>query len=394
MDYLSFQYTVNTRSRQLSHKNEALRRIAQVCKTWHSAAVVPLYRNLQISRPESIPLLLRTLKTSKYLQNVIQNLSYIPPKSWRLKYVGKPVKDQHDKLCQICAILPNAVTLHLKLVVQASVPLLTGNANNISSLHMVTIGGILSSHDMTNLSFPVLETLTLEFSHWYRDCTQFWLDAPQLATLRLLNSSISQIDCGPSWLQWAVTKVRHLELHNIRTTPNDHSFCTLLKQCSERLESIILNPRELNPNPEGVLDFTQFVALKHVTLCGFPNDNNYLRNKFQTTVVLPHGLEHLVIWEARSESRSDTLSEEMWFPFSSECIQRVFAILWSLGMHHTPLLETVTLFGWEEIWADEVNRALIEKLCNDLGVKIRVELWKLVPQPQPSKRCCTARSSA
>ncbi len=162
MDYLSFQYTVNTRSRQLSHKNEALRKIAQVCKTWHSAAVVPLYRNLQISRPESIPLLLRTLKTSKYLQNMIQDLSYIPPKSSKLKWVGKPVKDQHDKLCQICAILPNAVTLHLKLVVQASVPLLTGNANNIRSLHMVTVGGILSSHDMTNLSFPVLETLTLE----------------------------------------------------------------------------------------------------------------------------------------------------------------------------------------------------------------------------------------
>ncbi|KLO12845.1 hypothetical protein SCHPADRAFT_890515 [Schizopora paradoxa] len=268
-DYLSLEYAVDIHALRLCHKNDPLRRMALVCKTWHSSTVILLYRDIQVYQKESIPLLLRTLKKSGTLRQVVRSFAYIPPKSPMLKWVGQPVKELHNQVCEICALLPNVAPLRLKLIEPASAPLLKSSSNNIRLLHIIPVGGVFSPEGVMSLSFPILETLTLEFAGRQLSGidTEFRLDAPNLTRLRLIGSYLNTRSSGiPSWLLDILPKIKHLELIHMFASEGDGAVYKILEHCADTLESIVLNPRSTDINYEGMHDFTEFRSLKHVTL--------------------------------------------------------------------------------------------------------------------------------
>lgn len=380
-DYLSFQYAIEIHSRQRQHKNDPLRRMALVCKAWQFSAIVLLYKDLQVRRQKSIPLLLRTLKKSRTLRNMVQSLLVIPPESVMLKWVNKPMQRLHDQVYELCAILPNTVPLHLKLVEQASIPLLKTNCNNIRSLHMVPTGSVFSSQSMISLSLPVLEALTLEFGEHNTSGGdlqfQFQLDAPKLARLRLLSSyDALKLGHGALWLQCLLRKIKHLELRNVRTSVGDDSLYTLLKQCARNLESIVIKPSDIVS--DGTLDLAEFRSLKHVTLRTSP-----FRADRSSSVVLPPGLVSLAIWQMRPKFPLRGWNDQAWWEMaSSHSLNWTSRCLESAGASRTPLFKAVTLFVMEDAWKPTNHYCMvIETMCRDLGVEVFAELWKLTPSP-------------
>lgn len=274
-------------------------------------------------------------------------------------------------------MLPYAVPLHLKLVEQASISLLKSNGNHIHSLYIMPVAHVFSSQGIMSLSFPMLETLTIESSGYQLSGhLPFQPDTPNLARLRLLNCYVG-LKHGPGalWLQSVLPKIKHLELHNVRTSAGDDSLGTLLKQCAGNLESIIINPRDIVG--EATLDFADFQSLKHVTLQTSPNGFEI------SSVKLPSGLMYLAIWQVRPKNPKDKWHNETWWEIaSSESLRWASRCLESAGAHRTPLFKAVTLFAVEEAWMSTDNsRWLIEETCKDLGVELFAELWKLTPPP-------------
>ncbi|KLO12855.1 hypothetical protein SCHPADRAFT_399026 [Schizopora paradoxa] len=381
-DYLSFQFAVDIQIRQACHRNDPLQRMALVCKMWNPTAVKLLYRDLQVYRQESIPLLLRTLRESYNLRPLIRSYLFIPPESSFLVGMNESVHQLHVEIYGICEILSKSVPLHLKLVESASFSLLTTYRNDIRTLHIVPVGGAFSSEGISSLSLPMLETLTLQFGgpQLFDGDNRFLLDAPKLSRLRLLTTFIdTRKSHVNSWFHRILPKIKHLELHNIQVIYGDRTFYTILKQCSETLESILLTPQEIIIlGSQEILDLTDFRSLTHLTLQVPPLKGDI------PPVALPLSLVHLTIWHRRLEAPVKSIYSDKvfsrWTDVSFTCLQRVSRCLESVDTRRTPNLKSFTLFAWKEAWnsLDDVRKS-IENKCRELGVELHTELWEFTP---------------
>ncbi len=387
LDYLSLEYLSDVHARGQSHRNDALRRMALVCKVWHSVAVGHLYGNLQISRFASIPLLFRTLKKSPALRNLVRTFTYIPGEGLPLKWWGKSPIQEYGKVARLCTALPNAynkVDLHLKLVEQPSYPLLKSFSSKIRSLHLIS--GVPPSDNLKELAFPQLDSLTLERYRWHHDFSSILLDAPRLSTLRLVQPNlICMGDTDTSWLQSVMQQVKHLELHRVHSPFLDYSPSMLLQRCAQNLESIVMNLWDIRVQGGGALDLTRFVSLRRVTICTYTNSGG--NKNYNASILFPSSLEHLVICEAQIGSLvpAKPCPNRIWSLVAAECtgIRRVRNVLHSVQeqLERTPNLGKVTFLGWEGVWTSADNRLFLEQIGVDLGsnVDVRVEVWKHLP---------------